>query len=131
VVVRDLLVVRFGPFTADGCRKNAEGTYVEDVERGGVQPRFAISVYAIEPAEGEDEAAAITRLCLEVPVGGKSVAVITRADLESEGWRLEMDVPPAHHYLIGQDDFSQMPDIDGLALIWSTCRRANPAWKKS
>lgn len=124
---RRLLIVRFSPFTAEGCRANAEGTYVDDLAEG--RPgRYGVSTSGIVVGTDESVDAAIIRLRSIVPLRGKQVAPVWAHDLDSRGWAVVPDMPPDGHYLVGKGDLTEMPDFADLALIWADAKRVCPTW---
>jgi hypothetical protein len=125
-----LWIVRFSPFSVAGCQKNAQGTFDDDIANG--RPgRYGVSAYGFIWNGVQDQDEAIRQLCANVPVGGRTISVVDAVTVQAAGWRIVEDIPPDQHYLIGQNDFSQMPDVDALAVLWATHRRKNPAWQGS
>lgn len=122
-----LLIVRFSPFTAEGCRANAEGTYSEDLAEGK-RGRYGVSTSGIVVKANESVDAAIIRLRSIVPLRGKQVAPAWASDLEARGWTVVPDMPPDAHYLVGKGDLTEMPDFADLALIWADVKRMCPTW---
>ncbi|WP_157931128.1 hypothetical protein [Mycobacteroides abscessus] len=123
---RPLLIMRFGPWSAEAGRKTATKQYNKDVDKN--RPgRYGISAFGDYVEEGETMDDVLLRVCRAVPVTGP-VAVVPASELESSGFRVEPDMPPDKHYLIGQGDFSQMPDVESLELIWAKNKAKNPAY---
>lgn len=125
-----LLIVRFSPFTAEGCRRNAVDTFEDDLTDGREPPRYGVSAFGTVVERDGPVDAALVRLCKEAPVGGKNVSVVWADELELRGFRVLRDEPPLMHYLVGQGDLSELPDFVGLALLWADHRVQNPAWEK-
>jgi hypothetical protein len=124
-----LLIARFGPWSADGCRRNAQGTYDEDIQAGRNPPRYGVSVFGGHLHRTETRDDLIRRICSCVPVSGKKVAVIWADELEQTGWEVRPDTPPDMHYLVGQGGFTDPPDVDSLESVWNEHKTNNPAWK--
>lgn len=122
-------MVRFGPFSPEGCKRNAVDTYEDDLDCGR-QPRFGVSVFATRVQEGADLDAAIEHLCMTAPVGGKKIATMWLEDIERLGFSVHCDEPPPMHYLVGEGDLSALPDTDKLSLAWANNRIDNPAYRK-
>ncbi len=124
-----LLIVRFAPFSAQGCRANARGTYDSDLEQG-LRGRYGVSVRGVMVSDGESPDEAIIRLRASTPLRGKDIASVWADVLGEAGFRVVPDMPPDMHYLVGQDDMVRMPDCDALALVWSSTRRRCPTWRR-
>lgn len=123
------IVVRFGPWSADACRISAVDQHDDDLslDRDG---RYGISVFCDYVLPDEDVDTVVERICVDAPCGGRKIAVVWAAELELGGWVLEPDPPPDMHYLIGQGDFSQVPDVESLESIWLMNKQNNPAHRK-
>ena len=124
-----LLITRFGPWSAEGCRLNAQGTYDEDVENDRRPPRYGVSVFGGRLRAEESRDDLIKRICSCVPVGGKKVAAIWADELEKKAWEVHPDMPPDMHYLIGQKNLAKPPDVESLERVWNEHKINNPAWK--
>jgi hypothetical protein len=122
-----LLIVRFSPFTADKCAKNASETFDDDLDDGRTG-RYGLSTSGIAVPTAESVDDAIVRLRSIVPLRGKHVAPVWADDLERRGWVVVPDMPPEAHYLIGRGDLSEMPDFTDLALIWADAKRVCPTY---
>lgn len=120
--------MRFGPFSAAGCERNAREQHEQDLADGREPPRFGISVSGDYIAEDESVDDVVARICATVPLNGKTVATVSADTLVGLGWTVNVDIPPPLHYLIGQGDMTTLPDVDSLALVWSQNRTRNPAW---
>lgn len=123
-----LLIVRFAPFSAEGCRANARKTYDRHLEQG-LNGRYGVSVSGVMVRQGESDDEAIIRLRAAVPLKGKAIAPVWADTLEELGFCVVPDMPPDMHYLVGQDDMVRMLDCDALALVWSSTRRKCPTWR--
>jgi hypothetical protein len=124
-----LLVVRFSPFTAEKCAKNAQETFDDDLEEERTG-RYGVSTSGIVVPTAESVDEAIIRLRSIVPLTGKSIAPVWADDLERDGWVVVPDIPPEAHYLVGKGDLSEMPDFTDLALIWADAKRVCPTYAK-
>lgn len=120
-----LLIVRFGPWSAEKCRATATDQFEDDLAEGR-DGRYGISVFGAEVAAGESVDDALLRICKEAPCNGKKVATLWADELPD--WTAQVDQPPPHHYLLGEGDLSALPDVDSLALMWSENKRNNPAF---
>jgi hypothetical protein len=111
---------------------NAQGTFDEDIADGRSTPRYGVSVRAMELGDTDSETEVVDFLCSSTKLGGKSVAVLTLANLSEGGYVLVSDPTKEdpHHHLIGQGNLQQMPDTSKLSLMFSNARRENPAWTK-
>jgi hypothetical protein len=125
-----LLITRFGPWSPEKCDETARDQYNDDLRNGRNPPRFGISVFGDHLRAGENIADVVQRICAGVPVGGKKVAVIWADELEALGWEVHPDMPPDLHYLVGQDDLMQVPNVELLALLWAKHKIDNPAWRR-
>ncbi|MBZ4618832.1 hypothetical protein [Mycobacterium avium] len=125
-----LLIARFGPWSAEGCRKNAQGTYEDDVENGHEPARYGVSVFGGHLRVGETRDDLVCRICGCVPVTGRKVAVVWADELEQQGWAVHLNMPPDMHYLVGQGGLAELPDFDALALLWAEHKVNNPALQK-
>lgn len=124
-----LLIVRFSPFTAEGCTKNAQDTFDDDLDEG--QPgRYGLSTSGIIVPTAESVDDAIIRLRSIVPLRGRHIAPVWADDLERKGWVVVRDEPPEAHYLVGKGDLSDMPDFTDLALTWANAKRVCPTYRK-
>ena len=123
--------MRFSPFSGPKLAENAEGTYKDDRDRGRT-PRYGVSVIAgyCEPNESIQQA--VARICANSGLsGGRKVAVVTGSILRQAGFDLVEDATatePLHH-LVGEDPFSEIPNVEQLASLLSICRIDNPKWK--
>lgn len=124
-----LLIVRFAPFTAEGCQKNAQATFEDDVDEGRAG-RFGLSTSGIFVADDESVDDAIIRLRSIVPLKGKHVAPVWSTELDAAGWTITEDIPPDAHYLVGRGDLTEMPDFADLALIWAQAKRICPTQRR-
>lgn len=124
-----LLIVRFSPFTADGCKTNAQGTYDDDLDEGHAG-RYGVSTSGIIVPTAESVDDAIIRLRSIVPLRGRHVAPVWADELEAEGWVVVPDIPPEAHYLVGKGDLHEMPDFADLALIWANAKRVCPTYRR-
>lgn len=122
-----LLIVRFAPFSAEGCRKNAENTYLDDLDAG--RPgRYGVSASGVNVAPHETVDDGIVRLRSVVSLRGKHVAPVWADVLVARGWVVVPDMPPDEHYLIGRAGMAVLPDFDDLALLWNDAKRVCPTW---
>ena len=126
--LRELTIVRFGPFTAEGCGRTAKEQYDDDLVAGRSSPRFGVSVFGDYRIKDETTDDVVRRICSDAPVNGKRVAVISRTELEDRGWSVHQDMPPPLHYLVYVGNLSEVPDVDSLSLLWNEYRINNPAW---
>jgi len=82
--------------------------------------------------DGESLLDAVARICAGSKLsGGKKVAVVTGAILRQAGFEVVQDptaTEPLHH-LVGEDPFSEIPNVEELASLLSICRMDNPKWK--
>lgn len=126
------VVLRFAPFLPDRLTENAEETFEDDKDKGRSFPRYGVSVLAADPEEGEDLNTTIARILATSKLqAGRKIAVLTRDELEAEGFSLVKDATenePSHH-LVGDDPFTAPPRADKLASLMQD-RVNNPAWKK-
>ena len=122
-------MVRFGPFTSDGCRVNAKDTYDDDLDSGR-RPRYGVSTFATFVEDGAEVDDAIAHICKTAPCGGRKVARVWSDDLERLGFSVHNDEPPPMHYLVGAGDLAALPDFDALAIIWASNKVGNPAFGK-
>lgn len=118
--------MRFGPWSATRCQETALEQFADDVAAGR-RGRYGISVFGDVVGEGESVEDVLKRICVEAPCRGKKVAAVWAQDLQNAGWVVSPEMPPRLHYLLGQGDFSQIPDVDSLAVIWMEHKRDNPA----
>lgn len=122
-----LLIVRFSPFTAEGCKRNAQDTFNDDLENG-VAGRYGVSTSGIVVPTEESVDDAIVRLRSIVHLNGRHIAPVWADDLERKDWAVVRDEPPDAHYLVGKGDLSDMPDYTELALIWADAKRVCPTY---
>ena len=126
------VVIRFTPITAEGLRKNAVGTYDEDVEDGRTPARYGVSVIAGWCDEGESIEQTIAKILETTTLIGRTIAVVTGTELRARGFELVPDPnarEPLHH-LVGDDPFMEVPRVDVLASLLDGRRMSNPAYKK-
>lgn len=134
VVDDDLVIVRFGPFTPAGLKKNAEKTRLRDLAEGREPVTYGVSVFAIVPKTGETVQQSADRLCQQLTnvagaPNGDRVAVTQARTLESKGFRLRLDEPPPGHYLVGSVEPTTMPDVEAMSAEFAT-RQKNPAFER-
>lgn len=122
--------MRFRPLTAEGLRKNAEGTFLDDQDFGREPPRYGVSVIAGHCKDGESIDETVARIVGTTSLTGKTIAVATGNQLRAEGFELVKDATarePLHH-LVGDSPFTAPPRVDVLASLLDNGRRRNPAW---
>lgn len=128
VLVGDLMVARFAPFSAEKIKEKAERDY-ERLRMEGKPPVYAISTFAIvRPDEQTTIDDLITTICQSVKINGRKVAVTTRRHLEAEGFRVERSEPPAHHHDVVLGDELREMDVKRLEALLLPGVRRNPAW---
>lgn len=126
----DRFVLRFSPFSADGLSRTMSRQADLDLTAGRTPRRWGVSAYTGTPSAGESVDEMVVRVCLDVPVGGRTVAVVGEAKLYDHGFVIHRDEPPLGHVLLGNATLTPIDDVGALAAVLSAARRRNPAWKK-
>ncbi|NGO09312.1 hypothetical protein G5C60_17315 [Streptomyces sp. HC44] len=130
VLVGDLLIARFAPFSAEKIKEKAERDY-ERLRLEGKSPIYAISTFGIvRPDERTSVDDLITTICETAPVQGRKVAVTTRRHLEAEGFRVERSEPPLHHHDVILGNELREMDVKRLEALLLADVRKNPAWDR-
>lgn len=119
------VIVRYSPFSPEGVEKNAHGTVAEDLECGR-EPRWGVSAFGAQQLEDESLEEVVVRICHVADKRGKTIAVLTRQDLESIGMVASPDEPPELHHLIGVDEMREQPDYAALSRLMDERRIRNP-----
>lgn len=123
-------LIRFSPFTPEGLERNIQEQVGVDKVKG-VVPRWGFSAYVATRFKGESEAEMLERVCDEVPLRGKHVAVVPESVLEDYGLTALLDEPPPNHRLVGCGTLAELPDLEQVAVLLSGARKPNPNWKRS
>ncbi|WP_157759655.1 hypothetical protein [Cellulosimicrobium cellulans] len=123
------LVLRFSPFSQDKLLESVQRQAAVDRDKER-EERWGLSVYVADIRSGEDRDDVVARVCEEVPVGGRIVAVVPEVALREQGFSAVAAEPPPGHYLLGNDGLATVPDTAKLEQVFSTCRTRNPAFKK-
>lgn len=126
------VVIRFFPIAEDKLIRNAEDTYLDDIDYDRDPPRYGISVLAGWCEEGETFDETVDRILESTHLTGRNITVTTGNKLRAIGLEIIEDPnerEPRHH-LVGEDPFTEPPRVDLLASLLENCRRKNPAWKK-
>ncbi|MFJ5774931.1 hypothetical protein [Streptomyces sp. NPDC093094] len=130
VLVGDLMVVRFSPFSAEKIKEKAERDH-ERLRLEGKPPIYAISTFAIvRPDEHTSIDDLITVICETAPAQGRKVAVTTQRRLEEEGFRVERSEPPLHHHDVILGNELRELDVKRLEAVLASGIRRNPAWAR-
>ncbi|MEU1496073.1 hypothetical protein [Streptomyces sp. NPDC005732] len=130
VLVGDLMVVRFSPYSAEKLSQQAEREAAE-LSREGKPVIYSISTFGmVRLSDAMTVNEMITTICQTAPVQGKNVAVTTERRLEEEGFRVERSEPPLHHHdVIFGNELREM-DVKRLEALLASGVRRNPAWVK-
>lgn len=122
-------MLRFSPFSQDKLLESVQRQAAVDRDKER-EERWGLSVFVVEVAPGEDQDAVVTRVCEEVPVSGRTVAVVSEATLREHGFSAVADEPPPGHYLLGNDGLATVPDTAVLESLLAAGKTRNPAFKK-
>ncbi|MEV0483167.1 hypothetical protein AB0I69_21490 [Streptomyces sp. NPDC050508] len=130
VLVGDLMIARFAPYSAEKIKEKAERDY-ERLRLEGKAPFYGISTYAIvRPDEETTVEDLITHICQTVKINGRKVAVTTRRHLEAEGFRVERSEPPRHHHDVILGNELRDSDVKRLEAVLKADIRSNPSWAR-
>ena len=124
------MVVRFSPFSAEKLTEQAI-RQAADLSREGKAAIYSISTFGIVRLTSDMTVdGMITTICQTAPVQGKKVAILTKRQLEEEGFRVERSEPPLHHHdVIFGNELREM-DIKRLEALLASGMRRNPAWAR-